>query len=46
MKLIHRFNKLEPEDRPQDSSMDGTSLRFEPWSTAASIRTQCLKRSS
>ena len=25
MKLIHRFNKLAPENRPQDPSMDGTA---------------------
>jgi hypothetical protein len=29
MKLIHRFNKLAPENRPQDPSMDGTGLLFE-----------------
>jgi hypothetical protein len=29
VRLIHRFKKLAPEDRPQDPSMDGRGLRFE-----------------
>ena len=29
MKLVRRFKSLAPEDRPQDPSLDGTSLRFE-----------------
>ena len=31
MKLTHRFAQLTPEKRPQDPSMDGTGLRFEPF---------------
>jgi len=29
MKLIHEFEELTPERRPQDPEMDGTGLRFE-----------------
>jgi hypothetical protein len=29
MKLTHKFAQLTLEKRPQDPSMDGTSLRFE-----------------
>jgi hypothetical protein len=29
MKLMHRFQLLAPERRPQDPSMDGAGLRFE-----------------
>jgi hypothetical protein len=29
MRLIHRFDELTPEKRPQDPLMDGTGLRFE-----------------
>jgi hypothetical protein len=29
MKLMHRFQELAPDKRPQDPHMDGTGLRFE-----------------
>jgi hypothetical protein len=29
MKLMHRFQELAPEKRPQDPHLDGTGLRFE-----------------
>jgi hypothetical protein len=29
MKLVHEFQELTPERRPQDPNLDGTGLRFE-----------------
>jgi hypothetical protein len=29
VKLMHRFQELAPDKRPQDSHLDGTGLRFE-----------------
>lgn len=29
MKLIHEFEEMTPDKRPQDPQMDGTGLRFE-----------------
>ena len=29
MKLVHEFEELTPERRPQDPNLDGTGLRFE-----------------
>ena len=29
MPLIHRFEEMTPEKRPQDPHLDGTGLRFE-----------------
>ena len=29
MKLIHQFEELPPDKRPQDPTLDGSSLRFE-----------------
>ena len=29
MKLIHKFEELMPERRPQDPRLDGSGLRFE-----------------
>jgi hypothetical protein len=29
MPLVHEFEELPPEKRPQDPHMDGTGLRFE-----------------
>ena len=29
MKLVHEFEELTPERRPQDPKLDGTGLRFE-----------------
>ena len=29
MKLVHKFEELTPEKRPQDPLLDGTGLRFE-----------------
>jgi hypothetical protein len=28
-RVIHRYEKMTPDKRPQDSNMDGTGLRFE-----------------
>jgi hypothetical protein len=30
MKLIHEFEEMTPDKRPQDPKQDGSALRFEP----------------
>ena len=46
MKLTHEFDELTPDKRPQDPTLDGSSLRFETMEHGASIPTRCPRRSA
>src|SRR5258706_11168063 len=46
MKLTHKFAEMTPDKRPQDPHMDGSACASKPWSTAATIPTQCRRLSN